>query len=69
MEAALYLQKIVDSWPVEVVDYLFDEKKIMIKAVKTLKDRPGIFRISVGTAEENRECVEAVKAFFAARTG
>jgi histidinol-phosphate aminotransferase len=53
----------------EVVDYLFDEKKIMIKAVKTLKDRPGIFRISVGTAEENRECVEAVKAFFAARTG
>jgi len=51
----------------EVVDYLFQEKKIMIKAVKTLKDRPGIFRISVGTTEENRACVEGIKTFFAGR--
>ena len=51
----------------EVVDYLFEKKKIMIKAVKTLKERPGIFRISVGTARENTECAEAIKAFFAQR--
>ncbi len=51
----------------EVVDYLFDKKKIMIKAVKTLKDRPGIFRISVGKTEENKACVEEIKEFFAAR--
>ncbi len=51
----------------DVVDYLFERKKIMIKAVKTLKDRPGIFRISVGTTEENKICMEAVRAFFAER--
>jgi histidinol-phosphate aminotransferase len=53
----------------EVVDYLFDKKKIMIKAVKTLKDRPGIFRISVGTTEQNKDCVEGIKEFFAAKKG
>jgi histidinol-phosphate aminotransferase len=51
----------------EVVDYLLEKKKIMIKAVKTLRDRPGIFRISMGTAEENRACVEGIKAFVANR--
>ena len=53
----------------EVVDYLLEKKKIMIKAVKTLRDRPGIFRISVGTTEENRACVEGIKQFFSARKG
>lgn len=53
----------------EVVDYLFEKKKIMIKAVKTLKDRPGIFRISVGKAEENRACMEGIKEFFVSRKG
>ncbi|MBW2055997.1 MAG: histidinol-phosphate transaminase [Deltaproteobacteria bacterium] len=52
----------------EVVDYLFEKKKIMIKAVSTLKDRPGLFRISLGTAEENRACMEGIASFFAART-
>jgi histidinol-phosphate aminotransferase len=51
----------------EVVDYLLETKKIMIKAVKTLEKRPGIFRISVGTADENRACVEGIKEFFASR--
>ncbi len=53
----------------EVVDYLFKKKKIMIKAVKTLKDKPGIFRISVGRAEENKACVAAIREFFATRKG
>jgi histidinol-phosphate aminotransferase len=53
----------------EVANFLFEKKKIMIKAVKTLKDRPGIFRISVGTTEENKACVEGVKEFFSAREG
>lgn len=51
----------------EVVDYLLETKKIMIKAVKTLKNRPGIFRVSVGNADENKACVEGIKAFFASR--
>jgi histidinol-phosphate aminotransferase len=53
----------------EVVDYLFEREKIMIKAVRTLKDRPGIFRISVGTSEENKACVEGIKTFFATSRG
>jgi len=53
----------------EVVDYLFDTRKIMIKAIKTLRDRPGIFRISVGTTEENKACVEGIKEFFGSRKG
>ncbi len=51
----------------DVVDYLFETRKIMIKAVKTLKDRPGIFRISVGKTEENKACLDGIKEFFAAR--
>jgi len=53
----------------EVMDYLFEKEKIMIKAQKSLKDRPGMFRISVGTAEENKTCVKALKHFFATRKG
>ncbi len=53
----------------EVVDDLFEKKRIMIKAIKTLTDRPGLFRISVGTAEENRACIEGLRAFFAAKRG
>ena len=48
----------------EVVDYVFSRKKIMIKTAPALRGREGFFRLSIGTKEETKECIETIKEFF-----
>ncbi len=50
----------------EVVDYVFRQTKIMIKAYPLPGGKEG-FRLSLGTQEQNRACVDAIKKFFRTR--
>jgi histidinol-phosphate aminotransferase len=50
----------------DVVDFVFQETKIMIKAYSLPDGRQG-FRISLGNQEQNRACVGAIKKFFETR--
>ncbi len=50
----------------DVVDFVFQETKIMIKAYSLPGERQG-FRLSLGNQEQNRACVGAIKKFFKTR--
>jgi histidinol-phosphate aminotransferase len=50
----------------DVVDFVFQQTKIMIKAYSLPDGRQG-FRISLGNQEQNRACVGAIKKFFETR--
>lgn len=50
----------------DIVDFVFQETKIMIKAYSLPGGRQG-FRLSLGTHEQNRACVAAIKKFFETR--
>jgi histidinol-phosphate/aromatic aminotransferase/cobyric acid decarboxylase-like protein len=51
----------------EIVDYVFEKDKIMIKAYASFRGRKGFFRITVGTHEENIACVQGIKRYVANR--
>ena len=51
----------------DVVDFVFQETKIMIKSYALPGGRQG-FRLSLGTREQNRACVGAIKKFFETRS-
>jgi histidinol-phosphate aminotransferase len=51
----------------EIVDYVMEKHGILIRKVSPFKGRKGLFRITIGTKEENEKCVAAVKDFFASR--
>jgi histidinol-phosphate aminotransferase len=48
----------------EIVDYVFERDKIMIKFFAPLRGRNGFFRITLGTHEENVACVEGIKRYI-----
>jgi histidinol-phosphate aminotransferase len=48
----------------EIVDYVFEKDKILLKFFTPLRGRSGFFRISLGTHEENSVCVQSIKRFF-----
>jgi len=48
----------------EIVDYLFEKAGIMLKYFAPFRGRNGLFRISIGTHEENSICVRSIKSFF-----
>ncbi|NIS62597.1 MAG: aminotransferase class I/II-fold pyridoxal phosphate-dependent enzyme [Proteobacteria bacterium] len=50
----------------DVVDFVFQETKIMIKTYTLPGGRQG-FRLSLGNQEQNRACVGAIKKFFETR--
>ncbi len=51
----------------DVVDFVFQETKIMIKAYSLPGGRQG-FRLSLGNEEQNRASVHAIKKFFETRS-
>jgi len=51
----------------EIVDYVFEKDKIMIKFFAPFRGRGGFFRITLGTHEENVACVEAIKRYMDTR--
>jgi histidinol-phosphate aminotransferase len=51
----------------DVVKFVFREAKIMIKAYSLPGGKQG-FRLSLGTEEQNRACVGAIKKFFQIRS-
>jgi histidinol-phosphate aminotransferase len=51
----------------DVVDFVFEETKLMIKAYSLPGEKQG-FRLSLGTQEQNRACVLAIKKFFETRS-
>jgi histidinol-phosphate/aromatic aminotransferase/cobyric acid decarboxylase-like protein len=51
----------------DVVDFVFQETKIMIKSYSLPGGKQG-FRLSLGTREQNRACVGAIRQFFETRS-
>jgi histidinol-phosphate aminotransferase len=51
----------------EIVDHVFEKDGIMLKSYAPLRGRKGLFRIAVGTHEENSLCVMAIKRFLEKR--
>jgi histidinol-phosphate aminotransferase len=49
----------------EIADWVMKNKGIIIRKVASFKDKTGLFRITIGSKEENEACVKAVKEFFA----
>jgi histidinol-phosphate aminotransferase len=48
----------------EIVNYVIKNHGIIIRKMNPFKDRQGLFRITIGTREENEKCVKAIKEFF-----
>ena len=48
----------------EIVNYVMENHGIIIRKMNPFKDRQGLFRITIGTREENEKCVKAIKEFF-----
>jgi len=48
----------------QIVDYIMNNHKIILRKQNPFKGREGLFRITIGTKEENEKCVAAVKDFF-----
>jgi histidinol-phosphate aminotransferase len=53
----------------EITNWVMDNHGILLRKVSAFKGRKGLFRITIGTREENKKCVRAVKEFFAKRKG
>ncbi|MCX8116930.1 MAG: histidinol-phosphate transaminase [Desulfobacterota bacterium] len=53
----------------EVVEHLLEEAGILLKPFGPFRGRGGLFRISVGTQEENALCVQALRRFIQQRRG
>lgn len=53
----------------EVVDALLEQAGILLKPFGPFRGRKGLFRISIGTHEENALCVQALKRFFQEKRG
>jgi histidinol-phosphate aminotransferase len=51
----------------EIVNGVLERDAIILRKVSPFKNKTGLFRITIGTMEENERCVEAVKAFFSSR--
>ncbi len=51
----------------EIVDTIMERHGILLRKMNPFKGRRGLFRITIGTKEENERCVKAVKDFFMSR--
>jgi histidinol-phosphate aminotransferase len=52
----------------EIVNAVMKKNGIILRKITPFKDKTGLFRITIGTQDENKRCVKAVKAFFSSRT-
>ena len=52
----------------EIVNAVMEKNGIILRKMNPFKDKTGLFRITIGSKEENERCVEAVNAFFNSRT-
>lgn len=48
----------------EIVDWVMNNHGIILRKQKPFKGREGLFRITIGTREQNERCVQAIKEFF-----
>jgi len=53
----------------EIVDAVMKNYGIIIRNQNPFKGREGLFRITIGSKEQNEACVKAVKDFFESRKG
>ncbi len=51
----------------EIVNAVMEKNGIILRKMNVFKNRTGLFRITIGTKEENERCVEAVKDFFSSK--
>jgi len=51
----------------EIVNGVLERDNIILRKVSPFKNKTGLFRITIGTREENERCVKAVKDFFSSR--
>jgi histidinol-phosphate aminotransferase len=51
----------------EIVNSIMEKSGIILRKMNPFKNKTGLFRITIGSKEENERCVEAVKAFFSTR--
>jgi len=50
----------------EIVNAVMEKDGIILRKVNPFKDKTGLFRITIGSKEQNERCVKSVKDFFAA---
>jgi len=53
----------------EIINTILEKNKIMLRKQNPFKGREGLFRITIGTREQNKKTVEAIKDFFNSRKG
>jgi histidinol-phosphate aminotransferase len=51
----------------EIVNAVQKKSGIILRKMNPFKDKIGLFRITIGTKEENQACVKAIKEYFASR--
>jgi len=51
----------------EIVDTIMEKHGIILRKQNPFKGRKGLFRITIGTKEQNEKCVAAIKDFFSSR--